>query len=175
MEWIDSHCHLDDPRFDPDRAEVVQRARSAGVGAIIVPATTAARWPAVAASCQAGDDIHPAWGLHPMFIADHAPGDLAALEQQVARQRPVAIGECGLDFSKHKTSPGSAFSFHGLAGFAFHLPAGRSHIGQKYAFCRFRSFSAPFTQSAPIPGGLNVRVDIYILFPFLPQVKRFLI
>lgn len=99
MEWIDSHCHLDDPRFDPDRAEVVQRARSAGVGAIIVPATTAARWPAVAASCQAGDDIHPAWGLHPMFIADHAPGDLAALEQQVARQRPVAIGECGLDFS----------------------------------------------------------------------------
>lgn len=99
MEWLDSHCHLDDPRFDPDRAQVVARARAAGVGAIIVPSTTAARWPAVAASCLAGPDIHPAWGLHPMFIDAHAPTDMAALQQQVARQRPVAIGECGLDFS----------------------------------------------------------------------------
>ena len=87
--------------------------------------------------------------------------------------KKAAPERCGLDFSKHKTSPGSAFSFHGLAGFAFHLPAGRSRIGQKHAFCKFQSHSAPFTQSAPVPGGLNGRVVMLIIFPFREKVKRF--
>jgi len=41
---IDSHCHLDDPRFDADRIAVCQRAAAAGVGALIVPAVRPATW-----------------------------------------------------------------------------------------------------------------------------------
>jgi TatD DNase family protein len=33
--FIDSHAHLDGPRFDPDRAEVIARARAAGVSTIL--------------------------------------------------------------------------------------------------------------------------------------------
>ena len=40
--WIDSHCHLDAPEFDADRAEVIARARAAGVGLMVIPAVTPA-------------------------------------------------------------------------------------------------------------------------------------
>jgi TatD DNase family protein len=32
---IDSHCHIDGEQFDADRDEVVQRARDAGVAAML--------------------------------------------------------------------------------------------------------------------------------------------
>ena len=40
--WIDSHCHLDAPEFDADRAEVIARARAAGVGLMVIPAVSPA-------------------------------------------------------------------------------------------------------------------------------------
>lgn len=107
MPWVDSHCHLDDPRFDADRGEVVARARAAGVRQIVVPATTAARWPVVRAACAGGPGLFPAYGLHPMFIAEHGPAELAALEAELARGDAVAIGEAGLDFSNPLWDPGA--------------------------------------------------------------------
>ena len=41
MPWIDSHCHLDAPEFGADRDAVVQRARAAGVGMLVLPAVAA--------------------------------------------------------------------------------------------------------------------------------------
>jgi len=98
MSLIDSHCHLDAPAFDADREEVIARARAAGVVAQIVPATTAARWPDVRAACQCAPGLFPAYGLHPMFVAEHRPGHLDELRQWIERERPVAVGECGLDY-----------------------------------------------------------------------------
>jgi len=97
MLLIDSHCHLDAPAFDADRAEVVARARAAGVMAQIIPATSAARWPNVRAACQRAPGLFPAYGLHPVFVAEHQPEHLSALREWIERERPVAIGECGLD------------------------------------------------------------------------------
>lgn len=84
--------------FDPDRDAVLMRARAAGVGDIVVPATHRAGWSTLVALCAADARLHPALGLHPVFLARHAPDDLVALEAQVETARPVAIGECGLDF-----------------------------------------------------------------------------
>ena len=95
---FDSHCHLDGPEFDADRDEVVARARAAGVAGQLVPAIDAASWDDIAALCARHPGLHPAWGLHPMFLDRHRPEHLAQLRTWVKSDRPRAIGECGLDF-----------------------------------------------------------------------------
>jgi len=98
MRLIDSHCHLDAPAFDRDRAQVITRAQACGVVAQIIPATSAARWPNVRAACHGAPGLFPAYGLHPMFAAEHRPEHLHQLRQWIERERPAAIGECGLDY-----------------------------------------------------------------------------
>lgn len=95
---VDSHCHLDAAEFDRDRAQVLARARAAGVLRQVVPAVDAAGWPGLRALCIAEPGLFAAYGLHPLFLASHRPAHLDALRDRVARERPVAIGECGLDF-----------------------------------------------------------------------------
>ncbi len=94
----DSHCHLDASEFDHDRAEVVERARAAGVARQIVPAVDAAGWPKLREVCAAAPGLHPAYGLHPMYLERHRPAHLVQLRQWIERERPVAVGECGLDY-----------------------------------------------------------------------------
>lgn len=95
---VDTHAHLDVGDFDDDRAEVVARARAAGVRHQIVPAIDAAGWPRLREVCAAHAGLHAAYGLHPMFLDRHRPDHLAWLRDWLARERPVAVGECGLDF-----------------------------------------------------------------------------
>ncbi|MGH8079202.1 MAG: TatD family hydrolase [Lysobacter sp.] len=95
---IDSHCHLDAAEFDRDRAQVVERAREAGVAAQVVPAIDAAGWPKLREVCAASDGLHPAYGLHPMYLDSHRPEHLQELRDWLERERPCAVGECGLDY-----------------------------------------------------------------------------
>jgi len=95
---IDSHCHLDASEFDPDRDAVIARAQAAGVQAQVVPAVTAASWPKLRQVCQQAPGLYPAYGLHPMFLATHRPAHLQQLRDWIERERPCAIGECGLDY-----------------------------------------------------------------------------
>lgn len=95
---IDSHSHLDAPEFDADRLDVLQRARAAGVTRQIVPAIRAADWAGLHVLCADNEGVYPAYGLHPMFLADHQPAHLDALRSFIDTHRGVAIGECGLDF-----------------------------------------------------------------------------
>ncbi|PIJ50260.1 metal-dependent hydrolase [Erwinia sp. OLTSP20] len=98
--FVDTHCHFDFPPFSGDEADSLARAAAAGIEKIIVPATVAARFPAVLALAQRWQPLHAALGLHPVFIDHHQQdADIATLEQ-IVRQRPaslVAIGEIGLD------------------------------------------------------------------------------
>ena len=98
MELFDTHCHLDVEEFDADRDEVLTAARAAGVTELLVPAVQRATWPALLRLCAADAQLHPALGLHPVYLHRHEPDDIAALAAQVARTRPVAIGEIGLDW-----------------------------------------------------------------------------
>jgi len=98
MQLIDSHCHLDDDRFDIDRDDIIARARAQGVDQIVLPATTASRWSKVKQIAEAYHGVYPAYGLHPMFIEQHQAQHLSELDEWLDREQPVAVGECGLDF-----------------------------------------------------------------------------
>lgn len=98
-ELADSHVHLDDPRFDPDRDSLIRDARRHGICEQIVPATRRRDWPRVEQLARQ-PGIHAAYGLHPLFLANHCPEDIAALQTWLL-ERPgqaVAVGEIGLDF-----------------------------------------------------------------------------
>ncbi|CAK0771227.1 TatD DNase family protein [Gammaproteobacteria bacterium] len=94
---IDTHCHLDVTEFDPDRLAVLDRARIAGVIAQVIPGIHRAGWAGLTALCAAHADLYPALGLHPLYLDQHRPSDLQALEQCLAVARPLVIGEIGLD------------------------------------------------------------------------------
>ena len=98
MMLIDSHCHLDDDRFDADRDRVIERARQSGVCGFIVPATTANRWDKVRQVVESCDGAFAAYGLHPMFLGQHQAPHLRELDEWLDREQPVAVGECGLDY-----------------------------------------------------------------------------
>lgn len=98
MTLVDSHCHLDASEFDADRSDVIARARAAGVQVQVVPAVTAASWPKLRETCRMADGLYPAYGLHPMFLDAHRPEHLDELRGWIERERPCAVGECGLDF-----------------------------------------------------------------------------
>lgn len=96
-DFFDTHCHLDAAEFDADRDAIHARAFAAGVVVQVVPAVTRDNFAAVAATCARYPGCLPAWGMHPMLIADHRPEHLADLRAQIEAQRPVAVGEIGLD------------------------------------------------------------------------------
>lgn len=102
----DSHVHIDDHAFDADRAQVLQRARDAGVGQLVVPAVDAASWPRIRDLCAAHPRmLFPAYGLHPLYLRQHAPGDVDALLSWCGANAAVAIGEIGLDFHVGELDP----------------------------------------------------------------------
>ena len=105
MQLVDSHCHLDAAEFDIDREAVIARAGAAGVGMQIVPAVTAASWPKLREVCATDAGLHPAYGLHPMFLPEHRPEHLQQLRDWMERESPCAIGECGLDFFVDNLDP----------------------------------------------------------------------
>ena len=98
MQIIDTHCHLDVPEFDADRDRVLHNARRNGVSAIVIPGIHAPGWQELLDLCALHPDLYPALGLHPIYLAQHRDRDLGELEQRLGRERPVAVGEIGLDF-----------------------------------------------------------------------------
>lgn len=98
MELIDTHCHLDVDDFDADRAAVLARSRAAGVTRIVVPAVLARDWDHLLDLCRRESGLYPALGLHPVYLDQHSDADVAALAARVAREKPLAIGEIGLDY-----------------------------------------------------------------------------
>lgn len=98
LALIDSHSHFDDARFDCDRDAAYQRAHSAGVKAQVLAAVSARLWPQLRSVAARYPGLYPSYGLHPVWLAEHQPEHLDALANWLNRERPVAIGECGLDY-----------------------------------------------------------------------------
>jgi len=97
LHLIDTHAHICDPVFDPDRSQVLKRAEKAGIKAIIAVGEDledaeknldlADRYPI----------LHPAAGLYPTILdSERADGMVDFIRRHRSRLR--AIGEVGLDF-----------------------------------------------------------------------------
>ncbi len=98
--WIDSHCHLDAPEFDADRAAVASRAVAAGVGMVVIPAVSTRTFDSAREVAVQSQGAY-ALGIHPLYV-DHEPDDAlhqlrVALAASVDDPRLVAVGEIGLD------------------------------------------------------------------------------
>ena len=101
LTWVDTHCHLDAPEFDPDRLAVRQRARAVGVQRCVIPAVQVSNFETVRALAHATGDGY-CLGIHPLYVA-HADLDaLQLLDDALCRYRQdphlLAVGEIGLDY-----------------------------------------------------------------------------
>lgn len=97
---IDSHCHLDQPRFDEDRDEVIRRAVEAGVTRMVTIGASdgmVTNRAAVALAAQY-DCVFATVGIHPHDAKLVDDAVLAELRDLARSPRVVAIGETGLDY-----------------------------------------------------------------------------
>ena len=100
MKLIDSHCHLDDEQFDPDREEVIARAREAGVERMMAIGTGSGP-PDLEAALRLArqhDFIYATVGVHPHDAAKATPETFAVMETLMSEIKVLAIGEIGLDY-----------------------------------------------------------------------------
>jgi TatD DNase family protein len=98
FEIVDSHCHLDFPDFDAERAQVVDRAVAAGVRRMVTICTKLRQAPQVQAIAEAHDPVFWAAGTHPMSAADEPMATVDDLVALSTHPKFVGIGESGLDY-----------------------------------------------------------------------------
>ncbi|MGH8739303.1 MAG: TatD family hydrolase [Burkholderiales bacterium] len=100
MQLIDIGANLTHAAFQSDLAEVVERAKGAGVAQIIVTGTAVDE--SLAATHLADRfGLYATAGVHPHHARDCGPSTIPALKEIAAHPRVVAIGECGLDFNRN--------------------------------------------------------------------------
>lgn len=95
---VDSHCHLGDPAFAADRAEVAARAFAAGVGHLIVIGESREATETGLALAAADSRISTTAGIHPHDARTWTDAAGEWLAEQLADARVVALGEIGLDY-----------------------------------------------------------------------------
>jgi TatD DNase family protein len=102
---VDSHCHLQDPQFDDDRDETIQRARDAGISAIVVIGYDLQSSRRAVDLADSHEDIYATVGIHPHDAKDMSRSDVDAIWRLANSPKVVAIGEIGLDFHRNLSPP----------------------------------------------------------------------
>jgi TatD DNase family protein len=95
---VDSHCHLDFPGLAEERADVIERARAAGVGVIQTIATRLSTFDAVLAIAEADPGIFCSVGVHPHQADEEGIDNPAPLVARARHAKVIGIGESGLDY-----------------------------------------------------------------------------
>ena len=109
----DTHAHLFWEAFDDDRADVLARARAAGVQHMLIVGTDVATSQAAFELCAGEEGLHPTAGIHPHDAAGADAQALAAIEDLCRRPECVAVGETGLDlFKEYSPRAAQRESFH---------------------------------------------------------------
>ncbi|TIC83345.1 TatD family deoxyribonuclease [Crenobacter intestini] len=148
-ELIDTHCHLDAAEFDGTQGAVVGRARAAGVAQIVVPAVAADNFDAVLA-LRSRYGCPVALGLHPIYLNQHTAAHLALLDNLLEAERPVAVGEIGLDFWQEGLDPAQQEAL-----LAAQLKLARRHdLPVLLHVRRAQDRVLKYLRQYPVPGGI---------------------
>src|SRR5713226_8316759 len=95
---IDSHCHIDDVRFDADREAMLQRARDAGIGHFVTIGCDLETSRAAVSLATAHPFISATVGVHPHEVKHIQDGWYDELRTMAKSKGVVAYGEIGLDY-----------------------------------------------------------------------------
>ena len=95
---VDTHCHLGDPAFDADRPAVLQRARAAGVGHVVVVAESVGSSERAAAMAEADPCLSATAGVHPHEASTWSAQTADRVRDLLRGPGVVAVGETGLDY-----------------------------------------------------------------------------
>jgi len=101
---VDSHCHLDFPELEEDRAGVITRAKAAGVTSMVTISTRVAKFATYAAIADSDPDIWCTVGTHPLGVFEEPDVPLERLLDLSSHPKCVGIGEAGLDYH-YDTAP----------------------------------------------------------------------
>ena len=92
---VDSHCHLDNRKYEGEREAVIERAEEAGVWLFLIPAADPADLPTAIELAERYPNIYFAVGVHP---ADLEKYDDSVLLDHISHPKCIAVGEIGLDY-----------------------------------------------------------------------------
>lgn len=92
---IDTHCHLDDDRYNDDILDVIDRAKKSGVNRFIIPAASPHTIKRAIELSERFDEIYFATGVHPY---DAKLYDREEIKSCISHPKCIAVGECGLDY-----------------------------------------------------------------------------
>jgi TatD DNase family protein len=95
---VDTHCHLTDSAYDPDRPEVLNRAWAAGVAHIVVIGESPAASDHALVLAAEEHRLSATAGIHPHDARTWSPHAADWLRQRLRNPRVVAAGEMGLDY-----------------------------------------------------------------------------
>ncbi|MBI3258893.1 MAG: TatD family hydrolase [Ignavibacteriae bacterium] len=95
---IDTHAHIDAEQFDDDRAEMLERAWTAGVEAIVIPSIAPSGFDKLQSIVESDKRIYRGIGIHPHNANEATDVLLERVEKESKLERVVAIGEIGLDY-----------------------------------------------------------------------------
>jgi TatD DNase family protein len=100
MELIDSHAHIDFPQFADDRDAMLQRAREAGVQALLAIGTGPGpeKLDAALPYSEQHDWIYSSIGIHPHEAKQATPQHFDELARLAHHPKVIAWGEIGLDY-----------------------------------------------------------------------------
>jgi len=98
--YIDSHAHLDGPRFDEDRSEVIARAREAGVEIMLLigSGTGPGTLDCAIRIAEQYDSAYASIGIHPHEAQLARDADFDELAALAKHAKVLAWGEIGLDY-----------------------------------------------------------------------------
>lgn len=98
LDLVDSHCHLDFPDLITETAEIIARAKAAGVNRMVTICTRLKNEPKVRALAEAHAQVFYAAGTHPMSAHEEPLTSVAELVALARHPKFVGIGETGLDY-----------------------------------------------------------------------------
>ena len=100
---VDTHCHLDFNAFNIDRAEVIGRAREAGLVRVIDPGIDIPTSKTALELAEQFSVVYAAVGIHPNEVQSMDVFQGGLLESFLAHAKVVAVGEIGLDYFRDRT------------------------------------------------------------------------